>query len=897
MTESEGFLVAIMTICAVISPVPGLSEIDERTLTGQMEQGGVYIITENPAAATSAITVEVGAGHLDNPSGVPGLAHLLEHLVFAASGRDSPGGRLRDFIRDHAVAWNGRTTLETTLFTLEVPHDQLGTATGILLDAIYSPTLVESDIDREIDRIHDEYSDALNRPGYRLEYLAKAALGEDHAFGRREIGSRETLAIDGIAAHAEAFHRRHYRPENMGIGIVSKLAAEDVESILDSAVEPFRGRLPARPPSSASAPETGLSCSPVASSDVVAYEDAGYEQSDAIVRFYIPSEGESTRAAVEYIASLLDFKGDGSLHQFVVTNDIAHFSDAWVPSTTGECLVLEFTLRLRNVRTDRDGLRAMHSALAAWVYTIKAAAKAQWRIDEWLLTRRNSKAGEQPAVFERSVQLAGRANGQRSDMAHHQPGALRVIKPSSLPAILDRIDLASSLFLWPADLDEGGGAAVEPVTKIRFERWPAPERIVSAAEVKRLRARFEPPSRNEFLADVVAPDADREAAHPEASSRIPEARVFRVLVPKSLQSLIELQVSSTACRGPASCAVAAQLLRNILSSSARIDFAHASRAGFDIDFDSEDARLFVTVRGPTERHDVVLQRILSRMQKLDPTGEEIRQAAEALQSRIRRFGSQDPVNQLDYAATVEAGSRRWHVHELEQALDERPASKLKKIVERFLQALQFDIVYVGANSERIEQFGQLAEVGKTSLDREVSYCTRIQPWEGHEKRILRDTGESSPNAAVTVLLGQEPGSDADAAFMLLEKLVSPIYFETLRGRAYWVGTRFVQNGPYSGIHFRAQSTNSTSGDLLKANEKFLDELPSMIKALDESKIKQASTEVVQQMEKAQMDPEAAYDLSGCVSVTAGTTPTRGIAACSDGSPMPGRLTWSRSCRG
>lgn len=69
-----------------------------------------------------AASVAYRAGQRDDPEGFGGLAHFVEHLMFAGSRKVGPGEHFASLERAGATRISGRTSLDRTTFSSEVPR-------------------------------------------------------------------------------------------------------------------------------------------------------------------------------------------------------------------------------------------------------------------------------------------------------------------------------------------------------------------------------------------------------------------------------------------------------------------------------------------------------------------------------------------------------------------------------------------------------------------------------------------------------------------------------------------------------------------------------------------------------------------------------------------------------
>lgn len=82
-------------------------------------------LCHQPDATQAAALVKVAAGSHDEPERWPGLAHLLEHLLFTGSQRWPHDGRLMSWVQANGGQVNATTQARESAWFFEVTPRQL----------------------------------------------------------------------------------------------------------------------------------------------------------------------------------------------------------------------------------------------------------------------------------------------------------------------------------------------------------------------------------------------------------------------------------------------------------------------------------------------------------------------------------------------------------------------------------------------------------------------------------------------------------------------------------------------------------------------------------------------------------------------------------------------------
>ena len=186
---------------------------------------GLRVLFERaPSAYTAGVTVVVGSGSTEDPPGLEGLAHLVEHLVFR--GRDDKDVPFEQRLWEMGASNNAETDFDTTTFHAFLPGQSLRRLVQTASDRLMDPLrrideatfLVERDVVRNELRERNE----THTFGAAFQEAFGAAFPEGHPYRRPVGGTHESLSRITFA-DAERFVAAHYRPENMTMVIVGDL--------------------------------------------------------------------------------------------------------------------------------------------------------------------------------------------------------------------------------------------------------------------------------------------------------------------------------------------------------------------------------------------------------------------------------------------------------------------------------------------------------------------------------------------------------------------------------------------------------------------------------------------------------------------------------------------------
>lgn len=289
----------------------------------RLSNGLTLLVHENPDAENISLHIAYGVGAKDEPTGMFGFAHLLEHLMFSGS-QGLPGSYIQHLQQAGAQGLNGVTTADMTRFFQTVPEGSLDFALfaesdrmGYLTGALTSEAL---DVQRRV--VIREMDENESQPYGKVQgALLRHLYPAEHPYAHKVAGEIADLQNTRFA-DAVRWIRRYYRPNNAVITLVGNItAAQAKEKVSD-----WFGQIPAGEPL-----EYRLSNIPdlryprkVIVEDVV---DAH------LIRLCWPLPGynDDTSAAMEVFAGILaNLESSRLIQRLMVENTIASDVSAFV---------------------------------------------------------------------------------------------------------------------------------------------------------------------------------------------------------------------------------------------------------------------------------------------------------------------------------------------------------------------------------------------------------------------------------------------------------------------------------------------------------------------------------------------------------------------------------------
>lgn len=215
------------------------SQQDSKNYHGLILENGVKVLlVSDPTALKSSACMCVDVGHMSDPVDVPGLAHLIEHVLFLGTEKYPQENEFRSFVSENGGVCNAETFADVTKYFFDVLSDKLSEALKIFSQMFIAPLFKETSIVREISAVNNEHEKNLASDAWRIRMVNKAIANPQHPFSKFSTGNTQTLLnnprrydID-LREELLTFHDTWYRSGNlMNLVIVGRTTLDELEAM------------------------------------------------------------------------------------------------------------------------------------------------------------------------------------------------------------------------------------------------------------------------------------------------------------------------------------------------------------------------------------------------------------------------------------------------------------------------------------------------------------------------------------------------------------------------------------------------------------------------------------------------------------------------------------------
>ena len=283
-------LAALFGNVAAVARAATESEVTRATL----KNGLRVVIVRNALAPVVTTEINYLVGSNETPTGFPGMAHALEHMMF----RGSPGlsaAQLSNLIAAMGGNFNADTQQVVTQYFFTVPASDLETALHIEAVRMREVLATDNLWRQERGAIEQEVAQDYSNPQYLFYARLLAQMFAGTPYGHDALGTRPSFQKT-TGAMLKDFHRKWYAPNNAVLVIVGDVDPTAALATVKQLFESIPARqLPGRPK---------IALRPVKAANIEVDSDLPYGL--AAVAYRLPGYADPDFAAGIVLADALD---------------------------------------------------------------------------------------------------------------------------------------------------------------------------------------------------------------------------------------------------------------------------------------------------------------------------------------------------------------------------------------------------------------------------------------------------------------------------------------------------------------------------------------------------------------------------------------------------------------
>jgi zinc protease len=208
----------------------------------RLDNGLTVVLRAMHHAPVASFWIWYRVGSRNERSGITGVSHWVEHMMFRGSPLFPPGS-LDRLVSREGGRWNAFTTHDFTAYFETMPSDRIELALQLEADRMVNASMSDEDVEAERTVIISERHMYENQPMFLLREELMAAAFRVHPYHHEIVGDEtdlETMTRDDLYSH----YRRFYNPANAVV-----VASGDFDSpTMLRRIEGYFGQIPAFEP-------------------------------------------------------------------------------------------------------------------------------------------------------------------------------------------------------------------------------------------------------------------------------------------------------------------------------------------------------------------------------------------------------------------------------------------------------------------------------------------------------------------------------------------------------------------------------------------------------------------------------------------------------------------------
>src|SRR6516165_221761 len=196
-----------------------------------LPNGLTVIVQEDHSAPVASVQAWCATGSIDEDQHLgAGLSHILEHMLFKGTKTQS-ANQIAQKIQDVGGYINAYTSFDRTVFWIDVPKDGVGTALGVLSDAMMNSTLPPEEYNKEQEVIRREFAMGMDDPDRMASLLLFGTAYQRHPYRFPVIGEIE-IYNQLTQEQVMQYYKTRYVPNNLTFVVVGDVDGEKVRQQL-----------------------------------------------------------------------------------------------------------------------------------------------------------------------------------------------------------------------------------------------------------------------------------------------------------------------------------------------------------------------------------------------------------------------------------------------------------------------------------------------------------------------------------------------------------------------------------------------------------------------------------------------------------------------------------------
>lgn len=198
-------------------------------------------LIHDPSASRAAALIQLSAGSHEAPEQWPGLAHLLEHVLFAGSENYRDENRLMAWGPANGARLNATTLAHHTAWFFDIASARFDAGLRRLVDMLARPLLSLESIAREVTVIDAEFQMLTRHADTLCDVALSQVVAAPHRLHDFHVGNSPAFGEDTATLQQALrdYHQRFFRAPNLELWLHGPQSLETLEALAEQVAAAF----------------------------------------------------------------------------------------------------------------------------------------------------------------------------------------------------------------------------------------------------------------------------------------------------------------------------------------------------------------------------------------------------------------------------------------------------------------------------------------------------------------------------------------------------------------------------------------------------------------------------------------------------------------------------------
>jgi zinc protease len=196
-----------------------------------LENGLVVLAVENPAADIIAGRLFIRAGGRYEPTEQAGISHLMAAVITKGTDRLS-SQEIAERIESVGASLGADAAPDYCLMSLKTVSSDFAEMLELMAELVRSPSFPEAEVELERRLTLQGIRSMQEQPFAVANTQLRQAMYQQHPYALPSLGTEETVA-QLTRQDLQQYHQMYFRPDNMVISIVGRIAPEEAIALVD----------------------------------------------------------------------------------------------------------------------------------------------------------------------------------------------------------------------------------------------------------------------------------------------------------------------------------------------------------------------------------------------------------------------------------------------------------------------------------------------------------------------------------------------------------------------------------------------------------------------------------------------------------------------------------------